>query len=235
MPAGPFFQLVSGVSGAEEYCLQAPPAGGPVGMVPCLEAVAAADGRDIWSLAGAGLKNLSSDTCLLKDLTLGDCSRAVPLGFKDHHLEANGECIRAKAETVLGSRTTPESKGKLLVDLGGVYPLKGAEVHWKIPPAGYKISTSKDGQHWEQAFATDVNTDRDNHVRLAGEAQYVRAECTATHPFYANRPCVGKMTLSSAKLALESGACDRSPAAKWFLTSEEEFDPAPVLRLRHAA
>jgi len=73
------FMLVAGVSSAEENCLVE--TAGFVGLDACSKAVAAGDGREIWSLTGSGqLMNGGSKQCAIAEglsLAASECSGAT--------------------------------------------------------------------------------------------------------------------------------------------------------------
>jgi len=202
------FMLIAGISASEEMCLVG--SSDVVYLDACTAAVAAGDGRELWSLqTGGQLVHRASKMCASasrpaagESVALVACSgagewRLLPNG----QVQLGGYClsqvgagaglgnVAAHAAVRASSSVHPASHGaaaavdfddlsfwaskpdeagpvEFTIDLGEERSVNLVKITWKYPPMAFSVSSSTDGEHWVQAFTTDVNMESTTRIPL---------------------------------------------------------------------
>lgn len=194
------FMLVSGSIGVAEECVVARPSG--LEMQSCLEAIAAADGREIWSLSAAGQLTSNGGQCVT--LMGGNVAGGGRVGFEScAHGSENGASIWAVG-----------SDGQLRMRTGGDFCLSVSKVGGRVRSCADSTASDQYLQVAVEEFDPNAGAAANNAAtllkaavrrqqRLLVELQTVAGKCSAGH-LLANvsRP-VALVALSAAKLRTE--------------------------------
>lgn len=273
------FMLTAGITSSEEMCLVGN--AGVVYLDTCTGAMAAGDGRELWSLqTGGQLTHVVSKLCagasqpvVGESVALVACSGAgiwklLPNGqaqIGEHCLSQVGVVaglgnVAAHASAQASSSAHPASHGaaaamdfdegsfwasrpdeaspvEFTVDLGERRSVNLLKITWEYPPQAFSVSSSADGEHWEQAFTTDVNMESVTRIplrqTLASKIKVVMRQPHALfgkmsgHSYYAIKSIsVLAPRLRAALDDCAAAARSKDARDKYFPSYVSNFDPS---------
>jgi len=205
-----------------------------------------------WEVQGNGQLKLNSagDFCLSqKGLVPGKtnvAAKAAVMASSTANVLSHGAAmaVDGNAGTFWASKFDDTNEPvEFVLDLGEAHKLHSIDLSWEFPARAFSVSLSADGQHFQEAFATDANVVTSSQVPLGNvDARILRIVMHEPHPtharfqghllygirsvaVYAHR--LRAVISECAKAAKSSDARD-----KYFLSYVSESDPFPAKALR---
>lgn len=164
--------------------------GGHVGLVDCDSATKSAGSQ--WEVTGSGQLKLGTDGdyCLSQSgMTPGLVNIASNAGVAASSTAdniAHGAAAAVDSNEAsfwaskLGDTTEPVT---FTLDLGTAASISSVSIGWEFPAQAFSISTSVDGEHFAEAFATDSNVLASTTASLGGVvASMLRITMHRPHP-----------------------------------------------------
>merc|ERR1719453_1732401 len=224
----------------------------------CSEAIAAGDGREVFSLECGGAASweltaegqLKSDgMCLTQSGSYAgdeDVAHGAPVHATSSSEESSHGAVKAvdgNEKTYWVSALDAEGEQHLTIDLGDARTLVSAVIEWELPAMKYGVQLSTDGKTWTDAYATDANGLFTNRIYLGyASASKLRLVMTKAHPVYAQwhgKTAYGirRIAVISPRLHSVVEKCDVASKSadardKYFLSYVGDFDPCPSKALR---